>query len=155
MGSQQPFPLSKLIFMFVKSLAAPLSRLGWFQIVFNNQNDTIVSILHICSDRRLLQRAKTDTLFRWTFTSFCSLLPFLKDCCVMIKTMIMIVSLQEIDCSPPCPPLPLLWGEDQVQSDEPWKGFYTQHHEPDEKRKHQQWNQFIFCLRLEWRLCQN
>ena len=43
----------------------------------------------------------------------------------MIKTMIMIVSLQEIDCSPPCPPLPLLWGEDQVQSDEPWKGFYT------------------------------
>lgn len=39
MGSQQPFPLSKLIFMFVKSLAQPLSR-------------------------RLLQRAKTDTLFR-------------------------------------------------------------------------------------------
>merc|ERR1719397_1328287 len=39
MGSQQPFPLSKLVFMFVKSLAAPLSR-------------------------RLLQRAKTDTLFR-------------------------------------------------------------------------------------------
>jgi len=39
MGSQQPFPLSKLVFMFVKSLAGPLSR-------------------------RLLQRARTDTLFR-------------------------------------------------------------------------------------------
>jgi len=39
MGSQQPFPLSKLVFMFVKSLAGPLSR-------------------------RFLARAKTDTLFR-------------------------------------------------------------------------------------------
>jgi len=39
MGSQQPFPLSKLLFMSVKTLAGPLSR-------------------------KFLHRAKTDTLFR-------------------------------------------------------------------------------------------
>ena len=36
---------------------------------------------------------------------------------------ILILRPQEVDCSTPRPPLPLLWGQDQVPCDEPWKGF--------------------------------
>ena len=73
MGSQQPFPLSKLIFMFVKSLAQPLSRWQHLWYLYKDLNTipgkvattfTQFHIFHIV--RRLLQRAKTDTLFRYS-----------------------------------------------------------------------------------------
>ena len=43
---------------------------------------------------------------------------------------ILILRPQEVDCSTPRPPLPLLWGQDQVPCDEPWKGFDDHHYFP-------------------------
>ena len=124
MGSQQPFPLSKLLFMSVKTLAGPLSR--WFNcyvfwLIFSR---TFIScgnkilfyqchtkFMNIC--RKFLHRAKTDTLFRlsqnrldninFDFPFFCP---------------------QKVDCFTSCTSVSLLWGQDQVPCNEPWKGAF-------------------------------
>ena len=75
MGSQQPFPLSKLLFMSVKTLAGPLSRWDnccvsdlFFLRTFISCGNKILfyqchtKFMNIC--RKFLHRAKTDTLFR-------------------------------------------------------------------------------------------
>ena len=129
MGSQQPFPLSKLLFMSVKTLAGPLSR--WddccvFWLVFLTDVHTLFAETKYYFISNVIQRFLIFTLnLQETFT------PGKDWHFIQVeskqnehpKFWLLFIS-QKVDCFTSCTSLSLLRGQDQVPCDEPWKGAF-------------------------------